>query len=236
MNHEQLLQRIHSKGYWRVVIRPASQFEQKQIPTLSEVRDVARSCVVCLRGWDYPYFKDGDLVNGVDWVECGIDWKAYVGYWRFYQSGQFVHHFAMREDYWDMNQMLPKRYPPWPQRSGYLSHIEVLYTVTEIFEFAARMAGKQVLRPAAVIEIELHGTVGRQLVSEDFSRWRLPDNFVCGLSKIPYEQTVSEAELLGDAATLALEATIYVYERFNWDKPDRSILAQDQKRFLERRL
>ena len=40
-----------------------------------------------------------------DWVGQGIDWENYVEYWRFYQSGQFLHLDGMKEDWMEQREM-----------------------------------------------------------------------------------------------------------------------------------
>ncbi len=92
------LDKIHSTGYWRVHIRP-TQFETTRVESLARCHEILGDSSVRLRGWDYPHLGHRELANGEDWVESGADFRGHVEYWRFYQSGQFVHHFAFEEDY-----------------------------------------------------------------------------------------------------------------------------------------
>src|SRR3990172_48041 len=129
MNLEERLKKIRSKGYWKVIIRP-TVFELRRVATLSEVRELVRSCIVSLRGWDYPHWNEQELSNVGEWVESGEDWSQHIEFWRFYRSGQFFHLFALGEDHMDVEKLLPNQVPPRPKRRGYVSILSTLYRVT----------------------------------------------------------------------------------------------------------
>jgi hypothetical protein len=48
------LAKIHTRGYWHVVIRPTS-FEEKHIPDYADLFPIVEKHSVQLRGWDYPH-------------------------------------------------------------------------------------------------------------------------------------------------------------------------------------
>ena len=152
---DELLLKIKSKGYWRIEIRP-TKFENLRIRTLSKAQEIINSCVVSLRGWDYPHWNYDNVKNMQDWVESWEDWQEFIEFWRFYRSGKFIHLFALHEDHIDMTRVLPIRYPPRPERAGYLDFISLTYQITEVFEFAARLSNKGVLSPKAFISIGLY--------------------------------------------------------------------------------
>jgi hypothetical protein len=226
MSVEERLAAIHSTGYWRVNIRP-SRFEPRRIPSLSECWDIVESSKVRLRGWDYPHIEHGERVNGDDWISSGSDWARHLEYWRLYQSGQFIHHFAMWEDYERPNRQ------PAPER--YLEPLGVLYRLTEIFEFSARLGERDVLRPSAEFSIRLVDVNGRCLMFWDISRI-LRGDYVSALDQISFCESVRQDKLLSRAPEIALDASIAIYERFNWTNPPRDVFAEEQKKFLERRL
>ena len=84
---DQLINKIKTKGYWRVEIRP-TKFEKLRIPTLSQARKIVESCAVLWRGWDYPHFHETTVQNRSDWVESWVDWQQYLEYWQFYHVCQ----------------------------------------------------------------------------------------------------------------------------------------------------
>lgn len=235
MNEEQLLERIRSKGYWRVLIRPTS-FEKLRIPTLGEVRQLVQSCIVYWRGWDYPHWNSDSVRNMADWVESSEDWDAHLEYWRFYRSGQFIHLFALHEDHMDVDKVLPIRYPPRPKRAGYVSTISTIFTLTEILEFAARLSNKGVLRPSALISVGLYNMKDHQLATFNSSRF-MPDSYVYNESEpIVIEREVPQQQLVATPDEFALDFVVEIFERFNWNRPPRQAFKEDQKRLRERRL
>lgn len=235
MSTEELINKIKSKGYWRVEIRP-TVFEKLRIPTFSRVQEVVQSCKVYWRGWDYPHWNADTVQNMSDWVESSEDWSQYIEYWRFYRSGQFVHLFAAHEDHMDVESILPIRHPPRPPRDGYISFVSTTYKVTEIFEFAARLANKDILRPSAFISIGLHNVRGHELTSFSASR-PLDEGFLYTTdAPIIIEREIPQQTLVANTDNFALDFIIEIFERFNWNNPARQILAEDQKRLRERRL
>jgi len=217
-----ILDKIQAKGFWRVVLRP-TVYAEKRVPTLTSCRQIVEASTVRLRGWDYPHM--GTVDNKQSWVESSEDWlHGHIEFWRFYQSGQFVHHFAMSEDYEESSK----------DRLG-LDFVNTLYRFTETLEFSARLAAREVLSPGANLRVELHGCEGRRLISWDPGRM-LSGTFISSLPVIAFDAAVTEADLLGRSAEIAVDATVDVLERFNWSDVPREILAAEQTRFLERRL
>lgn len=235
MNVETTIAKIKSKGYWRVVIRP-TRFERRRMGTLSKVREIVQDSKVAFRGWDYPHWQNDSVQNMGEWVECLTDWSHYIEFWRFYRSAQFIHLFALREDHIDVNQILPTRFPPRPSRSGYLGFVGAVYTVTEIFEFAARLGAKGLLDPTVHVSIGLHNVADHQLASLDASRFLRDDYVRVSGSPIVVETQLPIQNLIANTDGAALDTAVEIFENFNWTNPPRDILAEDQRRFRERRL
>ena len=235
MSTEALVDKIKSKGYWRVEIRP-TVFDKRRIPTFSEVGKLVQSCKVQWAGWDYPHWNTDTVQNMSDWVESSEDWGQYIEYWRFYRSGQFIHLFALHEDHMDIEKSLPVTYPPRPKRAGYVGFVSATFTVTEILEFAARMANKDILRPSVFISIGLHNMKAHQLATFGGKRL-LPDNYVYATNDpIVIEKEIPQQELISKPDEFALDFIVEIFERFNWNNPPRQILNEDQRRLRERRL
>jgi len=171
-----------------------------------------------------------------DWVESWEDWERETEYWRFYRSGQFIHLFALREDHMDVASILPMRYPPRPSRAGYVSFVSTTYQVTEVFEFAARLASKDIFRTSAFISIGLYNIKDHELISFNANRF-LRHGYVYAVDDpIIIEKEIPQQELVANPDDFALNFVIEIFERFNWNNPPRQILAEDQKRLRERRL
>jgi len=234
MNTEQLLDKIKSKGYWRVEIRP-TKFEKLRIPTLGEVQELVRSCIVSLRGWDYPHWNQNTVQNVNDWVESWENWERHLELWRFYQSGKFIHLMALHEDHIDVESVLPIQYPPRIKRAGYVSFVSTTYKVTEIFEFAARLANKDILRPSAFISVGLYNMKDHELTTFSANRI-LDDGYVYNADDpIVIEKEIPQQELISRPDERALDFVVDIFERFQWNNPSRQVLSEDQKNLRERR-
>lgn len=224
-----LVEKIRSKAHWRVVIRP-TEFKANRIDSLGKCKQTIESSRILLRGWDYPHLDQ--IRPDRDWVESSCDWEqgGHLEYWRFYQSGQFVHLRAAFEEYRE----LPWTRSPRPTPDRYLEYVGVLYSMTEIFEFAARLARQDILRPNALVEIELNDMKERELTSWH-SVWGL-EGYVSQTPQITYQLTLPHTEIVARSADLAIDASVAVYERFGWFDPPRGELVEQQKKLVERRL
>lgn len=230
------LSRIISRGYWRVLIHP-SEFRQDRIGNLLECQNLIENCRVFLRGWDYPHFDR--IVSGHDNVWSETDWEIYREYWRFYRSGQFVHYFGCVEDWWKgstLDAELGTRYAP----GEVLESILVLYHLTEIYEFASRLAQKGVLGEQVSLAIELRGMQGRRLICLSKPFFSSFDQYISREETLNLEATLVVQDLIARAAEHALEQSLRVFELFNWREarlPENvANLRDDQRKLLERRL
>jgi len=212
-----ILHKIHSTGYWQINIWPTG-FDANRIHDLSSCEEIIRACKVSLDAVEYP-FLGGNIVNGQDWIESEEDSKPHVEFWRFYQSGQFVQHLSVREDYWS------------PERKT-LRVQATVHILTQVYEFAARLAEQHVLTPAAQISVTLCGTQGRVL---ETITGRLSGTYAAGIDTITHEDIYSQQDLIASRNEIALKATMFVFERFNWKNPPEQLLREDQRRLLERR-
>jgi len=160
-----VLDKIRTRGYWRVVIRPA-KFDQNHIGSCPDLFPIVEKNSVRFRSWDYPHVDpQSPPLKGTDWVGQETNWEPYVEAWRLFLSGQFVHLFAVTEDWRDQSGLWPADDNWAPGR--YLHAMDSVYELTEIFEFAARLA----LTPAGArlmsVEIALRNLTGRRLMVGD---------------------------------------------------------------------
>lgn len=230
---ERLLALVHDTGYWRVILHPTA-FDARRIPSLKACWSIMEESRVRLRGWDYPHLDDRYRRRGSDWIESGSDFADQIEVWRFYQSGQFVHHFSVTEDR-EFPSLGWPRSQPSARVSGprQLSFVEVIYTLTEVLEFTRNLAYRQVLEPAATLRVELHGMEDRQLVAP--SNRSLSKRYRSEIDVICWERTALGAELLALAPDFAVDAAQHIFERFGWDDAPRAMIERDQRWLLERR-
>ncbi len=234
MDAKEVEEKLRSRGYWRVVIRPSAFIAERA--RLRDLEQIARDSVVQLRGWDYPHFPHDGVTRGNDFIEALTDsgWIQHIELWRLYQSGQFVHLFAMREDWLEG---VPVPGPGIVKPGTLLSYESTLYTITEIFLFSARLAQRMALGPEVIVEYSLVDLLNRKLETFNPRRDSLfltPRATTLGHS---YERSVTQKteRLVGGAPEIALEQTLDLFERFGWDTSKQS-LEDEQRKFLERRL
>lgn len=228
-----ILSSLHSRGYWRLAIRPAA-YSDSRVKSRSDLAELARECTVRWRGWFYPWHGESDYIGfGDRFIYQAVDWNDKKEYWRFYQSGQFVHHIGLWEDWQD--NVTPggfaKRLDIDPGTE--LSTINALYLLTEFFEFAARLTARNVIEDACVVTVSLNNSAQRRLVMMDLMRM-LNENRVLRLQKVERTETYRAEDLVGKARDLALETALWVFESFSWPNPPRAVFAEDQRRLVER--
>jgi len=233
---EQVLGKIKSRGYWQVTIRP-ERFDKERLKSLGDCTRLLLECKVVLRGWDYPHVSSRDgLRSGLDYVESLTDWGEYKELWRMFQSGQFIHLFGCHEDWWsEMVTIFGPSECSKIKPGSVLGVLSTLYTITEIYEFASRLAQKNLFDNSIHLSIGLHGMINRKLFVEEFGR-HLFHEYVCIINDLPYSRTIAVKDILGQAADLALDHAFWIFERFNWHDPPRDVFKEDQKKLLEHRL
>jgi hypothetical protein len=227
----QTLAKIKSRGYWEVIVRPL-RFERERLNTLKACADLVIENKVRLRGWDYPHVSSKyRAVSGDYWVENITDWSDHIEIWRMYQSGQFFHLFGCIEDWLGQERIF------WSEKRhlepGYgLSFLCTLYTLTEIYEFASRLAKKGIFDDFLTVSITLHGMKNRRLVTFDIRR-SLYDNHICNIQNIQLSRKISVSEMIGTSNDLAIDDTYRTFERFNWLEPPKQVLQEEQREFLK---
>lgn len=242
MSKDDVIKKIKSKGYWEINIRPDvynSQRIEKQ-----KIKEIVRSAVVELSGWDYPHFRDSEgepypILNG---IEKFIDWSNYIEFWRMTQSANFYHLLALRED-WIEAERYKHMQIGWGdsselQNKKWLGVLGTLYTLTEIFEFTKRLVAKNIFNENIIIEVKLYGLENRIFVVD--SPDKVPFMFE-RKAKISepwaYHKTLfSVNEVLNKADELALNALIDLVYLFEWDNPPVESLKNDQQKFLQGRI
>lgn len=228
-----MLKKIKTRGYWEVIVRPV-EFVDNRIESLAKCKETIRELSVRLRGWDYPQFDyNNPPTSGIDYVEQSVDWHHKVEFWRFYQSGQFVHCFGMWEDWQDQSTVWSSKKISDP--GEILSILSAVYSITEIYEFASRLALKGYLGKSCKLSISLHGTKKRLLTMLDPGRL-LDYNYRSNLEVIPHEVSLASENLIAKSADLAMDHIVWMFQRFNWDNVPRGVLQEDQRKLIEHRL
>lgn len=228
MNQE-LLDKVHSRGYWRVVVRP-TDYQKNRIESLTKCYQLVQDATVRLRGWDYPHTEANALIYGQDYVESSSEFGSNKEIWRIYQSGQFVHHKAMIEDWQEEDIRL---FGGQSRALGFkgIDLINTLYCITEIVEFITRIATKNVLGNSVNIRIELHDTNNRRLFSWGNRRY-ISANRICDIPEIVIEQKYDVLSITAKSAEISMGMTLFVLERFKLSITA-EVLKEEQEKFLK---
>jgi len=214
VQEQTVLDKIRTRGYWRVVIRPTT-FEENHIPNYADLFPIVERKSVRLRGWDYPHVDyQSPPLRGTNWVGQEYECQDEIEFWRFYMSGQFIHFFAIDGEWRDHSTV-------WPAQAGWkpgccMYYIQTNYSFLEIFEFASRLA----LSPAGTafmhVDIDLKRLQGRRLVSTD-STVPLRGVYVTEMSDWNHRWEGSQTELIARPRELAAVAAQALFARFGLD-------------------
>jgi hypothetical protein len=223
---EGLLEKIRSRGYWRINFRPLVYVQK--IPELCDCGRIIEENAVSLRGWDYPPFpvrmdKNMGIEVGENFYQGWIDWRNYLEFWRMYQSGQFIHYRALWEDWIEENEnfkyLLQTIKPMTKIGIG-----EVICQITEIFEFLSRLARKGIYDEGVQVFIGLYNMQNRELWNDIRGRSSLSRPYKTVAKEVKFEKEFTKEQVIYDSKILAFEAIKYIFDRFGWhDLPTDSI-------------
>jgi hypothetical protein len=231
--------------YWRVVCRPEA-YVPDLIPSLTDCLKIIEKARVQLRGWDFPHLsnRDTERTHGSQWVGSWANFMGSVECWQLFQSGQFVHFAALREateSQWrgklqeqTMSHLRHQRDIEWDSIPGYVSLVNLVYTLTEYFEFAARVCQAGVYKGIIDVTIELHGAKGYLLTTD----WNRSWHQYCAASDDHLSKSwhVATEKLIAGSSEHSLKAIAWLCECFGWMSPNLEALRGDQQKLLSGRL
>lgn len=234
---------LTDEPHMRVVIRP-THYDEDRIASLSECMTIIKRATVSLRGWDFPQIgRSEDFIRGSNYFGCAINFDGRKDFWRFYQSGQFLHlntfseaesNFRIQlEDAAErhLGRFADYRNRDWSQTPGFISMINFLYTMTEVFEFASRLCQAGVYPDDCIIEVGLKHIEGFLLLPVEKQRfWNRYCEARVGCLERAW--TIPSDILISDSAECALDATVWFFERFGWADPNVEGLRVDQRELL----
>lgn len=242
---DNLIDKIKGRGYWKMIIRPVD-FQDKRIADKDTAAKIVEASKIAFRGWDYPHIDPGDGIvrSGPDSISSFCDWPegGHFEFWKFYLNGQFVHYFSMSEDYGmsedDKSEAkaLFKLARSDQQGDKFLSIINTLYKITEMFFFAANLAKAANFGKEIEIVVEMGNVEGRTLLFWGQSFRYLSQAYTCKYQPIKEECVIQKGILITQAADLALDFTMDVFKEFNWKDANKNVFIGDQKRLIEHRL
>jgi len=195
---------------------------------------------VRLRGWYYPHIsnRDSERTLGENYIAYWSTFQDHVEYWRFYQSTQFIHLFVIEEavnEMWDQqlrSHAVSELFESLSREDipAFFSIDNFIYTVTEIFEFAARLASAGLYSNGINISIRLNRIANFALSdSNDRVMNHLYKATEPSLSKSwEYRQD----ELVSSVPDVTLNAVVWFFERFGWFRPPRDSFKTSIENYL----
>jgi len=228
--------------HWRVNFRP-EVYNDELIQSLGECFETVEKTKLSLRGWDYPHLskRDAERGQGMNWIASWVDFMGHKEYWRFYQSGQFLHLFSVREaaePKWreeiesDMRSHLSYMDAvEWDKVPGFISIINFNYQITEIYEFAARLSEAQIYTGGVNIKIELKGINGFVLAAPWERAWH--SYYAANEDDLSLSKDYESDVLIATSRDESIKAVVWFFERFGWLSPSLDVIRHDQENFLK---
>jgi hypothetical protein len=155
------------------------------------------------------------------------DWNGYVEYWRFYQSGQFIHLDGFSEDWVEESEFHdPDNVWPAGQRLGVFG---TLFRFTEIFELASRLSLTPAGDAGMSISIKLSGLQDRQLWWDKKGRKCFNGKYSASIDEFEFDDVLSSATLIASGWDIAADQTTELFRRFGWNPPSEVVLDMRSK-------
>ena len=210
----ELLERIRCRGYWKAIVRPTT-FIEKRVEQRSDLLSILEKNAVEIKGWSFPHVdRVLGIDEGPDWVGQELARDHILEFWRFYQSGQFIHYFGMPED-WATHPS------PWLQSEDEVRRVmldvgDVVLRFTEIFEFAARLAFTQTWNQGSHIEVVVDNIDNHFLQLPGLGSDKVARIPQARAPKMQYAKDFSREELLAAAGEMSLDPTLRLFSCFGW--------------------
>ena len=234
MTIEEIRGKLNSMGSIKVIFEPKIYDENRiQKKNLQEILEKSK---VSLRGWSFPHIPIEDREDGKrpysmgNGVEFYISWQGIIEVSRFYQSGQFLSKFALRED------TLGELYGKPLEAGKYLDFLGLIYKVTEIILFIKNLLENTDIEEGE-ITIEINNTRDRELESI-FSRTILSFNggYICRMNKVVVSCKVNKERMVTDPLGISRELIKSIFDDFNWKNYSEQMIQTHQENLVNRRI
>jgi hypothetical protein len=228
-----LLDKIKSRGYWHIVIRP-EVFLKERITSLRDCQQLIENNQIRHRGWYFPHIDERDLHRGLDYIELNTEFRSTKESWRFYQSGQLAFFSALSEDWIADDTLMPNDYRQGIKPGLVLEVISALYQLAEAYEFVARLAQHGVYGRDFYLRINLVGVKGRQLFFWPGSGRYLSMAYVCQVIELPRENSYAVTDFIARSRDYTYSHFVWIMERFGFE-PSEAVFKRDLEKFFEGR-
>lgn len=219
-----ILAAVTEKAHYAISMRPRSP---KNLP-LDELEDIVRDCRVWRRELPYPYVPSGRMERLESCIGASRMGGLHADVWSLCRGGQFSEHLGLYEARWPPDQP-PSAGCDAPQRERFLEPALTLYQISEVFQFASRLARS--IPDVWRIEIKLCDMQDRMLDIRVPERFGLYTDYKCGVPDIGLSVELDSWSLQARYADLAVEKTLEVMDHFGWrEKRLETSLREEQDR------
>lgn len=231
---EQILEKIKTRGYWRVHYQPQ---KVDNIPSLEKCLEIVTKNKLSLRGWDFPHIPranfgdDHNIAPGDNFYESWTDFGAIKEYWRFYRSSQFILYKALAEDWFAEDPFYAGAYSGIQAGTSLGILHSVVYFFTEIFEFASRLAGQGLYKEGIAINISLHNTAKRSLWVDGQGRTPLMYPRTTQSKELSLTANLDFAEVKENSTAISHRCILEWLDKFGFN-PNPDALQIDQQKFI----
>ena len=213
-------------SHWTVQMQPESYIVNR-IPAATELQRRVQESAISLRGWTFPIVG---RVSASQWTNFENGSQSFHNgrgdrpeAIRVYKSALVIWRAGMGEDYW---QGLADQ--------NVISFIGIIYSVTEWLLFGRRFYEAILsVDESVLLIIRASGVKGRKLASLD-PRVELGWEYRTEVSAFEIKEKVTVPELRADPEALARKIIRKVFELFNWNDPDETMLQNWQQRLIQR--
>ena len=229
LNAQEIIDRIRGRAHYRIIVRPTAP-PADRFGSLANMRRTIEETSVLVRGWDYPHvsLNAEDWERGNDYVASRSAFEDRYEYWRMYLSAQFIHMFTLLEDHPAIRDQLARACIGSSKGvTGFIDIIGMTWTETELFEFAAGLAVRDLFEGGADITIEMNNLMGRRL-SVSGERFFAPDFRATGASYC-HNLKCSVDDLVSQPRDIAIQAVAALLDRFGHTaRPDSLRTVQEE--------
>lgn len=234
MNIEEIRGKLNSMGNIKVIFEPKI-YNETLIPK-KELQNILEKSKVSLRGWSFPHIPIEDREDGKrpyslgNGVEFYTSWQGIIETSRFYQSGQFISKFALRED------TLGELYGRPLEAGKYLDFLGLIYKITEITLFVKNLIENANIEEGNLI-IEINNTRDRELESI-FSQTILSFNggYICRMNKVTVPCKIDKEKIMTNHLEVSREIIKSIFDDFNWKNYSEQMIQIHQENLINRRI
>lgn len=222
-----------------VEIRP-TVYEPEAL-TLAQCQELVAASQVLARGWYFPHINReaisvgprGAFVNNE--TDSGV-FSRHIERWRMYRSGQFLFTAKLWEfPEEELQQRMRDNMFPTTRSDiqGFISFIGQIYSISEAYVFAARLAQGAPYQGSVDVTVGLRNVGGWSLGSTEFAVDLGP--YVTALEAPEHSVQVEPTSLIADPLGLAVDAVIAVFQQFGWLQPSAGMVENWQRQIFRNR-